>query len=171
MASRLEVWLRGPIDGVAPALQPAAHALLQTAEDITVAVEGLTRDQLWATPGGVASLGFHLRHLAGATDRLYTAARGEALSDSQKAALATEKTPPDPLPEVQPLLSAAVAALYRAVEQLRATPPQTLQDPRMIGRAQLPTTVAGLLFHGAEHAQRHAGQIVTTAKIVKSGRG
>jgi uncharacterized damage-inducible protein DinB len=162
-----DFWLQGPVDGVPAALQPAAHALLQTAEDITGAVESLTREQVWARPGGVASIGFHLIHLAGATDRLYTAARGGKLSDEQKAALAAERTPPDPPPDLAALLETAVGALRRAVDQLRSTDAGTLQDTRTVGRAALPTTVGGLLFHGAEHAQRHAGQIVTTAKIVR----
>jgi uncharacterized damage-inducible protein DinB len=163
-----DVWLTGPVEGVPAALQPAAHALLQTIEDISAAVEGLTRDQLWARPGGVASIGFHLIHLANATDRLYTAARGDTPTDAQKAARAAEKTPPRPLPEAPLLLERAVDALRLAVDQLRSTDPATLQEARPVGRAGLPTTVGGLLFHGAEHAQRHAGQIVTTAKIVRS---
>jgi hypothetical protein len=36
-----------------------------------------------------------------------------------------------------------------------------------VGRARLPSTVFGLLFHVAEHTQRHAGQAITTAKIVR----
>ena len=55
-----------------------------------------------------------------------------------------------------------------AMAQLRATPPASLNDARAVGRAALPTTVLGLLFHAAEHSQRHAGQVVTTAKVVRS---
>jgi uncharacterized damage-inducible protein DinB len=165
MVNQPEMWLRGPVSGVSPRLQPAAHALLQTVEDVERAVEGLTPDQVWTSPGGAASIGFHVLHLAGATDRLFTYARGESLSDLQKAQLLAEKSPP------RADIAALVAALRQAVEaalaQLRTTSDATLDEPRAIGRAALPTTVLGLLFHTAEHAQRHAGQVVTTGKVIR----
>jgi hypothetical protein len=86
MATLPEPWLRGPIPGIAPVLQPAAHAFVMAREDVEAAVSGLAEDQIWARPAGIASLGFHLAHLAGSTDRLLTYARGEALSDVQRAA-------------------------------------------------------------------------------------
>jgi uncharacterized damage-inducible protein DinB len=165
MSSQPEVWLRGPVPGVSPRLQPAAHALLQTVEDVEQAVEGLSADQLWATPGGAASVGFHLLHLRGATDRLLTYARGETLNDTQRAQVQSEKNPPRTDPTS--LLADLRGAVERAVEQLRTTPDGTLEEPRPVGRAGLPTTVLGLLFHAAEHAQRHAGQVVTTSKILR----
>jgi hypothetical protein len=165
MANQPEMWLRGPVPGVSPRLQPAAHALLQTVEDVEQAVEGLTPDQLWSSPGGAASIGFHVLHLAGATDRLCTYARGEGLSASQKAQLLAEKNPPRA--DIASLLAGLRQAVDCALEQLRATPDATLEEPRAIGRAALPTTVLGLLFHTAEHAQRHAGQVVTTGKIIR----
>jgi uncharacterized damage-inducible protein DinB len=164
-----DLWLKGSVAGVPPALQPAAHALLQTAEDVRHALEGFPEDHVWITPGGAASIGFHLIHLVGATDRPCTAARGETLTDAQKAARAAEKTTPSPTPPLATLVDRAAAALQSAVDQLRATDPATLDEPRPMGRAGLPTTVGGLLFHAGEHAQRHAGQIVTTAKILRSG--
>jgi uncharacterized damage-inducible protein DinB len=171
MSYRADVWLTGPVAGVPAALQPAAHALVQTVEDVKHALEGFAEEDVWVAPGGAASIGFHLIHLVGATDRLCTAARGDRLTDAQKAARDTEKTPPSPRPALATLIERAAAALEAAVDQLRATDPATLEQPRPMGRAGLPTTVGGLLFHAAEHAQRHAGQIVTTAKIVKgSGR-
>ena len=39
-------------------------------------------------------------------------------------------------------------------------------EPREVGRRKLPTTVAGLLIHCAEHTQRHVGQAITTAKVL-----
>lgn len=165
MSSQPGVWLRGPVPGVSPRLQPAAHALMQTVEDVEQAVEGLSADQLWATPGGAASVGFHLLHLRGATDRLLTYARGETLNDAQRAQLQSEKNPPRT--EATSLLADLRGAVERAVEQLRTTPDGTLEEPRPIGRTALPTTVLGLLFHAAEHAQRHAGQLVTTSKILR----
>lgn len=164
-----DMWLTGPVAGVPPALQPAAHALLQTVQDIEHALENFAEDHVWLTPGGAASIGFHLIHLAGSTDRLCTTARGERLNESQKAARDAEKTPPSSSPPLAELIARTTAALYAAVDQLRATDPATLADVRPVGRAGLPSTVGGLLFHAAEHSQRHAGQIVTTAKILRSG--
>ena len=167
MSSQHEPWLRGPVAGIADALQPAAHAFMAAGEDVLAPATGLTARQLWLQPGGAASIGFHLMHLSGATDRLLTYARGAALSDAQKAALSAERTPPDPRPAADELLRAWAAAVEAALRQLRETPEAELQAPRAVGRAQLPTTVGGLLCHAAEHASRHAGQIITTAKIVR----
>ena len=166
MSTQPEVWLRGPVKGVSPRLQPAAHAFLQTVEDVEGAVDGLTADQLWTTPGGAASVGFHLLHLAGATDRLLTYARGEPLSDLQRAQLQKERNPPRA--DIASLLADLRKAVDGALDQLRNTPDAALEEGRAIGRAALPTTVLGLLFHTAEHAQRHAGQVVTTAKILRA---
>jgi hypothetical protein len=161
-----EFWLRGPIEGVPPALMPAAHALLQTLEDVERAVDGLTIDQLWLAPGGAASIGFHLIHLSGSTDRLLTYARGLALNDDQKAALGREKNPPRT--DAAPLVAEFRRTVEAALAQIRSTPSESLADARAVGRAALPTTVLGLIFHAAEHSQRHAGQVVTTAKVVRA---
>jgi uncharacterized damage-inducible protein DinB len=161
-----EAWLRGPVPGVDPALMPAAHAFLQTVEDVEQAVDGLSHEQVWLRPGGAASIGFHLLHLSGSTDRLLTYARGELLTDAQKAALGAEKAPP-PV-EMSVLLADLRRRFDAALAQVRGTPASALQDARPVGRAGLPTTVLGLIFHAAEHSQRHAGQIVTTAKIVRA---
>ena len=165
-----EYWLRGPIEGVPRELQPAAHALLQTLEDVEQAVQGLTVDQIWLTPGGGASIGFHLRHLSGATDRLLTYARGETLTAEQKAFMLSERKPGEPAPIAALLIDGWRAAVDRALAQLRTTPESSLLDFRGVGRAQLPSNVLGLLFHAAEHASRHTGQVVTTAKILKAPR-
>ena len=162
-----EPWLRGPIAGIVPQLQPAAHALLQVLEDCERAAAGLNSAHLWTELGGAASVGFHLRHLSGSIDRLLTYARGLSLSDAQKVALAAEKTSGDPSATPTDLLSSLRRAIERALEQFRATPTTSLFDRRVVGRAKLPSTVLGLLFHAAEHAQRHTGQVVTTAKILK----
>ena len=167
MGSQPEAWLRGPLAGISDALQPVGHAFTAAREDVVEPVQGLSEEQLWLQPGGAASIGFHLMHLAGATDRLLTYARGESLSDTQKAALAAERTPPQPLPTAGSLVAAWHAAVDRAMEQVAATGDAELGTPRPIGRAQLPSNVRGLLFHAAEHATRHAGQIVTTAKIIR----
>lgn len=178
-----EVWLRGPVDGVRPGLQPVAHALLQAREELHDLVSGLTSEELWASPGGeVATMGFHLRHLTGALDRLFTYARGEVLSQEQRKALAEESIRPSP-EEVaswrtnsvgaadawsgQTLLAEADRVLDEALEQLRRTDEESLGIPREVGRARLRSSVRGLLFHGAEHTARHAGQIATTRKVLR----
>jgi uncharacterized damage-inducible protein DinB len=160
-----EFWLRGPIEGVDLALMPAAHALLQTVEDVENAVRDLPHDLFWTRPGGAPSIGFHVMHLSGSTDRLLTYARGELLNEEQKAALAAEKDPPRVEPRA--LIEALKRTFDAALAQIRATPPSSLRDARAVGRAGLPTNVLGLIFHAAEHSQRHAGQVVTTAKILR----
>ena len=162
-----EAWLRGPVADIDPLLQPAAHALLQVREDLAPAVEGLTPSELWARPGQAASIGFHLRHLAGSTDRLLTYARGEQLSEAQRATAARESQT-GPEEQAAPLVAAAIASIDVVLEHLRATPREALLEDRRVGRAGLPSTVHGLLFHIAEHAARHLGQIVTTAKVVRA---
>jgi uncharacterized damage-inducible protein DinB len=61
----------------------------------------------------------------------------------------------------------ASQAIDAALDQLRQTAPETLFDLRAVGRARLPATVLGLLFHAAEHTTRHAGQLITTLKVVR----
>ena len=161
-----EAWLRGPLPGIPVQLQPLAFALVGALEDVEKSVAGLDPVKLWHEPGGAASVGFHLLHLAGSTDRLLTYARGEPLGDGQRAALADEKSLPDPRPTLEALVAGWREVVARALAQFGATPEATLDDSRGVGRAQLPSTVRGLLTHAAEHAQRHVGQIVTTAKIV-----
>jgi uncharacterized damage-inducible protein DinB len=167
MSDQTEFWLRGPVPGVDPMLMPAAHALLQTVEDAERAAGSLSVEALWRGVGGAASVGFHLKHLANSTDRLMTYARGERLNDAQRAALAAEKAPAEPPEDAATLLANLRSSIERAVDQLRATDVSTLREPRTVGRTAS-STVLGLLFHTAEHAQRHAGQIVTTAKIIGS---
>ena len=161
-----EVWLRGPLRGIPPALQPVAHSLLQSREELHATLNGLSSDDLWATPSGAASIGFHARHAAGSLDRLFSYARGEQLTAAQRAALAGEGAP-DVRPRMVALLLAEFDSVVdHALEQLKATDEKTLLEFRGVGRAQLPSTVIGLLFHAAEHTQRHLGQIMTTAKIL-----
>ena len=166
-----EVWLRGPVAGFPPELMPVAHSLLEVFEEVEAVIRPLTFEELWTRPGGAASIGFHLKHLAGSLDRLLTYARGERLSDLQRAALEGEELAGSANDQPAILLRAAGDAIERALHQVLTTRVETLDEPRSVGRAGLPSTVRGLLFHAAEHAQRHAGQIVTTAKIVGGLRG
>lgn len=165
--SEPEVWLRGALPGFAPQLQPVAHSLLQCREEVTASLRGLTASQLWARPFNVAAVGFHARHAAGSLDRLLAYARGEQLSAAQRDALAGEGIPDLVDGAAIRLIAAFDAGIERALQQLRETDASTLLEPRAVGRARLPSTVIGLLFHAAEHTQRHAGQLVTTVKIVR----
>jgi uncharacterized damage-inducible protein DinB len=160
-----EPWLRGPIAGMPAMVMPAAHALMQAAEDIPRAVDGLTTAQLWALPGGAAAVGFHLRHLAGSIDRLLTYARGEMLTDEQMTQLEAEIS--DDCRSADELARDALAAIERAISAMRETPPGIYLEPRGVGRRRLPSTVLGLLAHIAEHTQRHVGAIIATAKVVR----
>ena len=165
MSAPREVWLRGPLPDVPPVLQPVAHALLQAREEVDTLTARFPDGHLWDRPAGVASVGFHLRHLAGVLDRLTTYARGEALSDAQLAALAAEEVPDATLTAAD--LAANFAAMVdRVYAQLRATDPATVFDTRGVGRAGLPSTVLGLLVHAAEHTMRHVGQLTVTARVV-----
>ena len=164
--SQPEPWLRGPVEGIPPLLMPVAHALVLAREDVAAALAGLAADALWSRPGGAASAGFHAMHLAGSLDRLFTYARGEQLGDQQLAALAREQSPGEPPPSARELVHLVETTVEKALAQLRATDPATLLEVCEVGRQRLPSNVLGLLFHAAEHTQRHVGQVVTTAKIV-----
>ena len=157
-----EVWLRGPLPGYLDELQPVAHSLLQVREEIARAAS-LSSAVLWARPGGAASIGFHLKHLAGSLDRLLTYAAEKQLNAAQRDMLAREA---EESGDAAALVQAAQAAIDRALATVRTTALCTLDDAREVGRDRLPSTVLGLLFHAAEHAQRHSAQIITTAKII-----
>ncbi|HEV7589376.1 MAG TPA: DinB family protein [Longimicrobium sp.] len=161
-----EPWLRGPIPGIPPLLMPVAHALVMAREDIEAAISALSADELWTRPGGAASAGFHAMHLAGSLDRLFTYARGEQLTAGQLRTREREKSP-EPPPSVAELVRLVHDTVDRALAQLRATDERTLLESREVGRMKLPSNVLGLLFHAAEHTQRHVGQVVTTAKVVR----
>ena len=167
--SEPEVWLRGPLDGFHPLLMPVAHSLLQVREDLARLERTVTPEQLWARPGGAASIGFHIRHTGGALDRLLTYARGEALAAPQLRFLAAEDAPGEPPVPLSTLAMSLNATIDRSLEQLRVTNPDRVLDAREVGRGKLPSTVLGLLVHAAEHSTRHMGQAITTARIL-SGR-
>ena len=169
MTQQPEVWLRGTVEGFPPLLMPVVHALLQVREDLTMLVTTVSPADVWARPGGAASIGFHVRHIGGALDRLATYARGESLSAEQRAFLAGEGEPGTPPATMADITAATIATIDRALEQVRATDVAELLEERRVGRAGLPSNPLGLLFHAAEHSTRHAGQVITTARIL-SGR-
>jgi len=159
-----EPWLRGAMPGVDPFVAPVFCAFQQAREDVAMHIEGLTTERIWATPHGFGSVGFHLRHIAGSTDRLITYIEGKDLSDAQLAALAAEH---DRGATGDELLGGLDVAFRRAEIVIRALDPARLSEPRTVGRKRLPTTVIGLLVHIAEHTQRHVGQAISAARLAR----
>lgn len=162
-----EVWLRGPLPDIPPLLQPVAHALLQAREEVEALMLDFPDELLWERPAGVASVGFHLQHLTGVLDRLLTYARGEALTQEQLDALGTEGKCPEPTCSTQDFVQAFNQQVDKALEQVRRTDQETLTEARGVGRAQLPSTVLGLLVHAAEHTMRHVGQLSVTSRVLQ----
>lgn len=171
MSEDLEVWQRGPLPNIIPMLQPVGHALLQAREEVCRYMEDFPTSLLWERPAGLASPGFHLQHLSGVLDRVFTYARGEKLNASQFEQLDAEgKDLPEGL-TVAALVDRFNKQVDVAMEQLRTTPAEILAAYRSVGRAGLPSTVIGLLVHGAEHTMRHVGQLMVTAKVLQDGQG
>ncbi len=169
-----EVWLRGALPGIAPVLQPAAHSLAQVREEMERLLPPISAEVAWRERPGAASVAFHARHLAASTDRLLTYARGVGLSEAQRSRLHAEAVRPEPAPDGGALWREVAAAIDDAQGQLlawSAQPLEALLAPRQVGRAALPSTVLGLLFHAAEHAQRHAGQVATTLRLLGAADG
>jgi uncharacterized damage-inducible protein DinB len=163
MSNLPEPWLRGPIADVHPLVAPILYAFQQAREDLAKYTEGLTNEQIWAAPHGLGTVGFHLRHIAGSTDRLMTYLQGHQLSPEQMKALEAEHIPDGHGREA--LLAELDRAFQRAEAVVRSLDPAALPESRWVGRKRLPTTVAGLLTHIAEHTQRHVGQAISAAKL------
>jgi uncharacterized damage-inducible protein DinB len=161
-----EPWLRGPLPGVDTFVAPLLYSFQMAREDLATHTAGLTTEQIWATPHSFGSVGFHLRHIAGSTDRLMTYVSGGQLDAAQMSALKAEKEPGATREE---LLAGIDAAFEKAEAVARALDAARLADPRGVGRKQLPTTVTGLLVHIAEHTQRHVGQAISAAKLARVG--
>ncbi len=159
-----EPWLRGPVEGVHPLLGATLHAYMQAEEDLGQWTAGLTDAQLWSRPHGLAPVGFQLRHIAGSVDRLTTYLRGEQLTSQQLDAARSEMEPGATREELLEMVSRALQDSERVI---RALAPDTFGEARAVGRKKLQTTVAGLVVHLAEHTQRHVGQLIVTAKVVR----
>ena len=162
-----EPWLRGSLAEVDPVQRAVLHALELAKEDLQKWCGDLSDEELNASPGAAAPVAFHLRHIARSTDRLLTYAENRPLSPEQIAAMKQEL---DPAATREALFAELHRGLQSAAERILAIPPERLPETRVVGRQQLPTTVAGLVIHVGDHAQRHVGQGITTAKIVKSRR-
>jgi len=169
MAQQPEVWQRGPLPDIDPVLQPVAHALLQAREEVNMYMHEFPPGLLWKRPAGMASAGFHLQHLSGVLDRVFTYARNEKLSPAQFKQLEEEGKDAAYTHTVKGLVERFDRQVDQAIAQLKQTDKATLTDYRGIGRAGLPSTVIGLLVHGAEHTMRHLGQLLVTAAVLKNG--
>ena len=163
-----EVWLRGPVEGIPPLLQPVAHTLLQAREEVNALMTGFPEVFLWVKPAGMASPAFHLQHLTGILDRLFTYARGEALTAEQLEYLSVEGKETVSAAGADAMLNLFNKQVDKALTQLSNTNEYTLTEVRGVGRAQVPSTVIGLLTHAAEHTMRHAGQLLVTVRVLQN---
>ena len=165
-----EPWLRGPIQGIQPFLQPVAHALTGVREDLLPLLGELGEEDFWSTPGASAPIGYHVAHMTGSLDRLLSYARGESLTQAQWDAYAIEQKVTEVRPSRVVLIDALSATLDRGIRDLHHVLPDRLLDAREVGRARLPSNVIGLLVHAAEHTVRHAGQISTLSHVLQLKR-
>lgn len=164
-----EVWMRGPVANVPSLLQPVAHALLQAGEELPQYLHGFDDKLLWVKPAGLASVGFHLLHICGVIDRLFTYAQEKTLTDAQLEYLKLETAAQENNTSAA-LLQAVQLQIANAVEQLKNISENELAHTRYLGRKKISVTLMGLLFHAAEHTQRHVGQLLVTAKISEQQR-
>ena len=159
-----EPWLRGTVTGLDPLRAQVLFSFEQALEDAERFTNGCSDAEIWIRPYGLGSIGFHLAHITGSVDRLLTYALGQGLSEVQFTALQREKEQTSGREEA---LRRFREALTRAGETVRKIAPGQYGEPRTVGRQKLPTTVGNLLVHISEHTQRHVGQIITTAAVVK----
>lgn len=164
----IEPWLRGSYADVPAAGRAVLHALDLALDDIAKWTAGLTDEEVHATPHGLPSVAFHLRHIARSTDRILTYAEGNQLSAEQLAALKAEQQGVETLAE---LMAELEISFTNAAERIRTLAAANLETFRGVGRKQLPTSIGGAMIHVADHTQRHTGQVVTTAKVLKALRG
>ena len=158
-----EPWLRGPLEGIHPLVMPVFFSFAQVREDLATHTAGLSDEAVWRKFGRV-SLGFELKHIAGSVDRLTTYLEGGQLTRRQLETLRQESEPDQSLEE---LLASIDAQLANTEDQLRLLDPATLYGRRAVGRQTLPTTVLGLLVHLCEHTQRHLGQAILLASLLR----
>ena len=163
----LEPWLRGTLTDVEPVRRAVLHALELAEDDVLRWTAGLDAAGAEAEPLGLPSVGFQMRHIARSIDRLLTYAAGSSLSEAQLASLQSEHVASG---DVATLRSDVVDAIRRVRPFAIGFSQEELAAPRFVGRDALPTTLAGLLIHIAEHTQRHVGQLITTAKVVAALR-
>lgn len=168
MTPKTEVWQRGPVKDIPPLLQPVAHALLEAGEEAHSIMADFPETLLWDTPAGLASPAFHLMHIKGVIDRLFTYGRKELLTSEQMNFLFFETKKERDSRTVQQLLTDLDKQIKAAILELKDIKEETLTEPRGVGRRQIPTTLIGLYVHAAEHSMRHIGQLLVTVKVLKS---
>ncbi|GGD72492.1 DinB family protein [Maribacter cobaltidurans] len=162
-----EYWLRGPVEGVPMLLQPATHALLQSNAELRKYLKDFPEELLWKELEGRASVGFHTQHITGVLDRMMTYAAGKALSEEQFEYLKNEGEP-DYEVTANELYENFKKQVEQAIAYFKSISENTLKEERTVGRKKLPSTVLGLLFHAAEHSQRHIGQLLVTSTVLKA---
>lgn len=162
-----EYWLRGKIEGYPDLLQPIVHSLLQSKIELKKYMSGFPDSLLWEKPAGRASVGFHLNHLTGVLDRLFTYVEAENLSEAQLKYLKREGVP-DTAISSDMLIAEFDNKIEEVLKKLKSIPVSSLTEFRGVGRKQLPSSVIGLIFHAAEHTQRHIGQLLVTVSVVKA---
>lgn len=162
-----EPWLRGTLTDMPAAPRAVLHALELAREDIAKWCGDLTGAEMNARPHGIAPVAFHLRHIVRSADRLLTYAEGRQLTPEQLDAMKAELNAGA---AKDALLAEFNKGISRASARVIALSKSNLEEPRKVGRKELPTTVGGLLVHVADHTLRHVGQAITTAKIVKATR-
>ena len=162
-----EPWLRGTLTDVPPVLRAVLHALELARNDLHHFCVQLTDEELNTRPFGLPPVAFHLKHVARSLDRLLTYAEDRDLSEDQLSAIQSELTAVSTKAE---LFEELDAALTRSEARIRAFNLDSVNDARAVGKKRLPTTLAGLLIHVADHTQRHVGQAVTTAQLVRALR-
>jgi len=166
--SSTEPWLRGTRTDVPAAGRAVLHALDLATEDIHKWTDGLNDLEVHAQPLGLPSVAFHLRHIARSVDRILAYAEGSQLTPEQLSGLKAEKTGDEPRAD---LLAEVEGSFANAADRIRALAGADFETFRGVGRKHLPTSIGGALIHVADHTQRHTGQIVTTAKVLKALRG
>lgn len=166
-APYIEPWLRGTHAEVPAVARAVLHAFDLALDDLTKWTEGLTDAEVQSHPLGLPSVAFHLRHIARSTDRLFSYAEGNQLSIDQLTALKAEQGGDEPLAA---LLAEVEASFSTAADRVLVLSTANLETLRGVGRKQLPTSIGGALVHVADHTQRHVGQVVTTAKVLKALR-
>jgi uncharacterized damage-inducible protein DinB len=170
MENYVEVWQRGAIPNVSPLLQPVAHALLQVGEEAHRIMQEFPDELLWTRPGNVAPPAFHLQHIRGVIDRLFTYARKEQLTKEQMDALLIEGKEEKNSLSAKELIEELDKQIDDAIKELINVKEDTLTEARGVGRKQIPTTLIGLYFHAAEHSMRHIGQLLVTVRILKAAQ-
>ena len=166
MEDKREVWQRGPIENIPSLLQPVAHALLQAREELHNMMSDFPEKLLWERPAGVASPAFHLQHLTGVLDRLFTYARKESLTVMQLDALKIEGDEKNTLLTMHELITLFNKQVDFSIDELSRVNTDELTNERTIGRKLIPTTLIGLYVHAAEHTMRHIGQLLVTVRVL-----